>query len=166
LKILKSVENKKLLLILSNAVKVIATTLVLAIGMYLLYDAFGSKLVTMKRSGTVQKLPAGFQYVESNLVDSNGVHVPTGLMFGPGLMVVQKHCLACHSSKLIAQSRATREGWLETIRWMQATQKLWDLGEDETTVLDYLATYYAPEDVGRRANLEQGSIHWYELTEK
>ena len=44
---------------------------------------------------------------------------------------------------------------------MQETQKLWDLGENEDIILDYLAEHYAPEDIGRRKNLE--NIEWYEL---
>jgi hypothetical protein len=48
---------------------------------------------------------------------------------------------------------------------MQRTQGLWDLGDDESIVLDYLATHYAPEERGRRANLEISAIEWYELEE-
>ena len=59
------------------------------------------------------------------------------------------------------QNRATREGWEEMIRWMQETQKLWDLGPTEDKILDYLATYYAPENKGRRAQLVVDE--WYEI---
>ena len=47
------------------------------------------------------------------------------------------------------------------IRWMQAEQKLWDLGENEDKILDYLAKNYAPENKGRRPILTD--IDWYEL---
>jgi hypothetical protein len=49
------------------------------------------------------------------------------------------------------------------IRWMQATQGLWDLGKNEPIVLDYLAKYYAPEDVGRRANIDVAEVEWFIL---
>ena len=49
------------------------------------------------------------------------------------------------------------------IDWMQATQGLWELGDNEPIILDYLATHYAPEEVGRRANLDVEEIGWYIL---
>ena len=41
------------------------------------------------------------------------------------------------------------------------TQKLWDLGENEILILDYLEKNYAPKEQGRRAPLKD--IDWYEL---
>ena len=70
---------------------------------------------------------------------------------------------ACHSAKLVTQNRATRDGWEEMIRWMQAKQGLGDLGANEPVILDYLAANYAPEEIGRRANLNVESIKWYVL---
>ena len=63
---------------------------------------------------------------------------------------------------MVTQNRATREGWLDMIRWMQKEQKLWDLGANEAAILDYLAKYYGPEDKGRRQNLEIED--WYEIS--
>lgn len=80
---------------------------------------------------------------------------------GKGIEIVKTHCTSCHSAKLIVQNRATREGWLSMIRWMQQTQNLWDLGEHEAVILDYLTTHYPPEEKGRRENLK--NIEWYEL---
>lgn len=91
----------------------------------------------------------------------DGVHQPTGFLDGEGLQLVITNCTGCHSSKLVTQNRATRDGWMATIRWMQATQGLWDLGENEEQIVDYLSTYYAPEKEGRRRNLEV--LEWYEL---
>ena len=70
------------------------------------------------------------------------IDAASGLVVAPGWEVVRAQCSACHSTKLIAQNRATRKGWLDTIRWMQATQKLWHLGANEPLILDYLARYY------------------------
>ena len=67
----------------------------------------------------------------------------------------------CHSALLVTQNRMSRESWEATIRWMQQTQNLWDLGKNEEIILNYLATYYAPEKKGRRQNLQD--IEWYVL---
>lgn len=86
----------------------------------------------------------------------------TELILGTGFEMVKGQCTACHSSALIIQNRFTREGWKEKIEWMQETQGLWDLGESESVILDYLAENYSPGSFeGRRAPLT--NIEWYEL---
>lgn len=85
----------------------------------------------------------------------------TGLVMADGIQLVKANCMNCHSPKLITQARATRDGWEGMIRWMQEKHRLWDLGEQESVILDYLATYYAPEeDLGRRKQLQ---VEWYDL---
>lgn len=91
----------------------------------------------------------------------NGIHLRTGFVEDEGLMAVVNNCTNCHSAKLVTQNRMTREGWEATIRWMQETQKLWDLGNNEEIILNYLAANYAPEEKGRRANL--ANVEWYVL---
>lgn len=91
----------------------------------------------------------------------NGIDVATGFIAQGDYKLVKTSCTPCHSSKLVLQNRATREGWEQMIRWMQETQKLWDLGESEDKILDYLATHYAPENKGRRNNLIVEE--WYEI---
>ena len=93
----------------------------------------------------------------------NGIHVLTGLKVAEGWEVVRGTCTACHSAALVTQNRATREGWEQMIRWMQQTQGLWDLGDNEKIILDYLAAHYAPEESGRRPNLDIAAIEWYIL---
>ncbi len=93
----------------------------------------------------------------------NGIHMPTGLVVAEGFEQVRATCTACHSAKLVTQNRATRQGWKEMIRWMQETQGLWQLGEQEDVILDYLAANYAPQETGRRANLDLEAIEWYVL---
>ncbi|MCR1023951.1 monoheme cytochrome C [Cellulophaga baltica] len=93
----------------------------------------------------------------------NGIHVRTGFVEGEGLMLVVQNCTSCHSAKLVTQNRMSKEKWLATIRWMQETQNLWDLGVNEEPILKYLSTYYAPNQIGRRANLE--NVEWYHLNE-
>ena len=84
----------------------------------------------------------------------------TGLIVSEHLNLVIANCTGCHSSKLITQFHTDRQGWLEKIRWMQQKQKLWDLGESEPKILDYLAKNYPlSEKVNRRAALK--NIEWY-----
>lgn len=86
----------------------------------------------------------------------------SGLVIDENLMLVKSLCTACHSAKLITMNRFTRSGWKDKIVWMQKTQNLWDLGESESAVLDYLEKYYAPEpQTSRRQNLE--NVEWYRL---
>lgn len=91
----------------------------------------------------------------------DGVDSATGLVVGEHYELIEANCSGCHSLKLVTQNRNTREGWKELIVWMQETQKLWDLGNNEPPILDYLAANYGPEDKGRRPNLPEPD--WYEL---
>jgi hypothetical protein len=112
-------------------------------------------------------LLASPEYVEEPTIEEdfdrieNGIHVQTGFVEGEGLMLVVQNCTSCHSAKLVTQNRMSKEKWLATIRWMQETQNLWDLGVNEAPILNYLSTYYAPNQIGRRANLK--NVEWYEL---
>ncbi len=76
----------------------------------------------------------------------------TGLIIAPGWEHVRAHCGGCHSHAQVTQQRADRETWLGLIRWMQATQNLWQFPPDiEAQILDYLAENYPPEPNRRRA---------------
>lgn len=78
----------------------------------------------------------------------------TGLVIDQGFDTVKKRCTVCHSAKLIVQNKATRQGWVDTIRWMQDTQGLQQLDQNtEQQILNYLATHYAPKAQGRRSPL-------------
>lgn len=107
-------------------------------------------------------------YQVNNLVNSSSpdstfmYDEATGLVVSEHLNLVIANCTGCHSSKLITQFHTDRQGWLEKIRWMQQKQKLWELGEAEPKILDYLSKNYPPvENVNRRANLKK--IDWYKL---
>lgn len=93
----------------------------------------------------------------------NGIHVRTGFIDAPGMVETIQNCTNCHSSKLVIQNRMNHERWIATIRWMQESQNLWDLGKNEDIIVDYLVTNYPPGIVGRRKNLSD--IDWYELKE-
>ncbi len=94
----------------------------------------------------------------------NGIHLRTGFAEGAGLQLVINNCTTCHSAKLVTQNRMSKEQWKSTIRWMQETQNLWDLGANEEAIVNYLATYYAPTEKGRRQNL--ANIEWYNLKQE
>lgn len=101
-----------------------------------------------------------------SIADTLKIDAETGMVSDQNLMLVKSQCTACHSSKLILQHRFTREGWQERIRWMQKYHKLWDLGESEKVVLDYLEKHYSPQSAGtkvysRRAPLK--TVNWYKL---
>jgi len=91
----------------------------------------------------------------------NGIHLPTGLKAGPGLESVLRHCVSCHSSKLITQNRANKEGWKSMIDWMYETQNLPKLGDQEAIIISYLSEHYSPVSSGRRMNISVEN--WYNL---
>lgn len=91
----------------------------------------------------------------------NGIHIRSGLIVGDGYKLVLNNCGGCHSYKLVVQNQANAVGWTETIHWMQKTQNLWDLGENEAPIVAYLAKYYGIKKKGRRENLK--NIDWYAL---
>ncbi|WP_345004455.1 monoheme cytochrome C [Snuella lapsa] len=126
----------------------------------MLYPSF---LGFNKESTPTYETPESLGVIDRNDI-KNGIHQPTGLVEGEGLEQVVVSCTPCHSAKLVTQNRATKEGWVGIIRWMQETQNLWDLGANETIIVDYLATHYAPENKGRRDVLS--NIEWYNLDVK
>lgn len=91
----------------------------------------------------------------------NGVHIRTGLVDAEGLMTVVNNCTNCHSAKLVTQNRMNAERWNETIKWMQKTQNLWDLGGNQEVIVNYLVANYPPIAKGRRMILKD--IDWYKL---
>lgn len=126
----------------------------LAIGLGLMSGTLLEKDVTLSRG-----------YINTATADTTKKDVETGLIVDPNLYMVKAQCTSCHSSKLIIQNRFTRDGWKQKIRWMQANHNLWDLGETEKQVLDYLEKNYAPSAaIARRAPLKD--IKWYKLNEK
>ncbi|TVZ27142.1 hypothetical protein JM83_2165 [Gillisia sp. Hel_I_86] len=98
--------------------------------------------------------------IDENLIE-NGIHVRTGLVDGVGLMAVVNNCTNCHSAKLVTQNKMSAERWNETIKWMQETQNLWDLGANQEIIVNYLVTNYPVTEKGRRENLT--NIEWYGL---
>jgi len=85
-------------------------------------------------------------------VSAQEVDEASGLIKADGWQLVRIHCGGCHSHKLVTGQRADRQTWLAIIRWMQATQNLWQFDDaTEKGILDYLAANYAPQSDRRRA---------------
>ena len=66
------------------------------------------------------------------------------LINAPGVEFVKSQCTICHSSQLILAQRLSRRDWVTMIRWMQADQGLWPLGDLEEPIVMYLAKHYGP----------------------
>ena len=94
---------------------------------------------------------------------SDSTDAATGLALDSNLPLVKAQCTGCHSPMLILQHRFTRDEWLSKIRWMQRNHKLWDLGESEKTVLDYLAKHYAPNQSAYSRREPLRNVKWYKL---
>lgn len=144
----------------------ILKVLVFGICSFLIYTIFGNSFdfnFRKKTKYTPQRTSTSIAADDDWDKIENGVHLQTGLIYDTHFALVRAHCTACHSGKLVAQNRATREGWQQMIRWMQETQGLWDLGVNEPKILDYLAKNYAPKEVGRRTNIDMAAVEWYIL---
>jgi len=91
----------------------------------------------------------------------DGIHVCTGLKDAEGLMTVVNNCTACHAADIIMANRMNKDRWNTTIAWMQKTQGLWDLGDNQKIIVNYLTKNYPLPKASRRSNLK--NIDWYVL---
>ena len=82
--------------------------------------------------------------------DDKTLDEASGFVIDHGWELTNAHCAACHSAKLVTQNRMDRNGWEDTIRLMQAEHGLWDLGEAETAIIDYLTRHYGIDKQGMR----------------
>jgi hypothetical protein len=90
--------------------------------------------------------------IDNAVADDSSVDEATGLIVAPGWELVRSHCGGCHSHALVIGQRADRQTWLDIIRWMQATQNLWQFDANtENGILDYLSENYPPQPNRRRA---------------
>lgn len=139
---------------------IIISTVIVIISIVAIYFLADSKLSLFDSSESSNELVEVPQEDEFDRIE-NGIHLRTGLIEADGLMTVVNNCTNCHSAKLVIQNRMSKERWAATIRWMQATQNLWDLGANEEIIINYLVTNYPPKKKGRREVLS--SVEWYEL---
>src|SRR5690606_39489843 len=87
--------------------------------------------------------------------DSLTLDTHTGLVVDTNLRLILANCSTCHSTDLVRQNRFTRDGWLAKIRWMQETHNLWDLGESDAAISDYLEKYSSPSSMDKRGLLRR-----------
>lgn len=143
--------------------KIILACAVIGIGaiilVYLIIDPSFSTFKTDAPQTELVTIPEEDDYDKVE----NGIHVRTGFIDAPGMMVTVQNCTNCHSAKLVMQNRMNEDRWKSTIKWMQETQNLWDLGENEAVIINYLVTNYPPKKLGRRAVLTD--IEWYQFEE-
>ena len=82
-------------------------------------------------------LPCGAVRAEDKALDQ-----ASGFVIDTGWELTNAHCAACHSARLVTQNRMDRSGWEDVIRLMQTEHGLWDLGEAEPVIIDYLTRHY------------------------
>lgn len=149
---------------LENALRWLKLSVTLVVALVIV-TAFGGLDSLIKPDKRIVKVEIESELSESDDVFGddvvNGIHTPTGFIAKGDYGLVIQNCLACHSSKLVTQNRMAPETWRKTIKWMQKTQNLWDLGENEDKIVAYLGKYYAPEKTGRRKPLE--IEEWYTI---
>lgn len=136
---------------------VVFSVLIIIIGTSLLYKVYNPSFLILNKD--IDK--SEYSNIDQLGSVQGGIHTETGFKNDPHLPLVITSCTPCHSAKLVTQNRATKEGWISIIRWMQETQNLWDLGPNEDLIVAYLAKHYGPEDKGRREALTH--IEWYDL---
>lgn len=108
-------------------------------------------------------LVAGFMFtVVLNALMANGLYAQTalpvdsttGLIISEGWLEVKARCTECHSAQMIVQNSGNRAVWKSRIVWMQESQGLGELSdEQEDSILSYLASNYGQKDATRRAPL-------------
>jgi len=144
--------------ILSGSLSTFVFIAVMGVVALLIYLTLGESLKKEMRELAV---------IEANVTHSSEIEtaemLPGEFVPDEYVHVVERACTSCHSSQLVTQNRANRDGWKKMIRWMQETQGLPELGLSEVLILDYLAKNYGPKKQSRRANLQLVEDDWYEL---
>lgn len=101
------------------------------------------------RSTLVSLVIAGFSLAcVADEVESPAIDSESGLKIDAeeNWKLVKAHCSSCHSGRLLAQHSMSREDWQKNIRRMQSDENLWDLGDAEAAVLDYLSDIYGTNE--------------------
>ena len=91
-----------------------------------------------------------------SLAEDMALDEVSGFIIDKGWELTNAHCASCHSATLVTQNRMDRNGWEDIIRQMQAEHGLWDLGDVEPAILDYLARHYGISDT--RPRIRKGML--------
>ncbi len=155
-------EHDKFKSQIKSIYRLLATLMVLfgVTALAIVYLVSDPTLSFFKKETVVEEYTAVVEEDDFDKIE-NGIHLRTGFKDAEGLMTVVNNCTNCHSAQLVIQNRMNEERWKATIRWMQETQNLWDLGKNEEIIVNYLVTNYPPQKKGRREILQ--NISWYEL---
>lgn len=78
--------------------------------------------------------------------------------------LIKANCSACHSERLLTQQQLDRTNWAKAIKRMQTQEKLWDLGANETKILDYLSTFYGAASKPKTQKLRRAQLKQVEFT--
>ena len=78
--------------------------------------------------------------------------------------LIKANCSACHSERLLTQQQLDRTNWAKAIKRMQEQEKLWDLGANETKILDYLTTYYGAASKPKTQRVRRAQLKLVEFT--
>ncbi|GEM_PF-1298677 len=84
---------------------------------------------------------------------------------GVGRELVMGNCTVCHSEAIILQNHMGREGWNETINWMQKEQGMWELEEeDRNIILNYLSKYQGviPKDLTKQSFQRKNKMYEFD----
>jgi len=93
-------------------------------------------------------------FVNQSAFAAQSIDSQSGLIVDSGYKVVKQQCSTCHSLNMVIQNKASRQGWLDTIRWMQNTQGMTLLNKSsEEIILNYLAKNYPSNKKGRRSTV-------------
>jgi hypothetical protein len=138
--------------------------LIWGVVLVLIFILVGGSFVLFFQSNEIQyieQMSSDEEWEEDEFEIVNGQEVTTGLLVDKNWTLIKRHCTQCHTTKIITQNRASREGWENMISWMQETQNLWDLGEDHDGVIDYLTRNYGIVKNGIYSELIIED--WYEI---
>ena len=153
---MKNENGIKRAISLINRLLLMASSLTAVVAIMLAFYAFDPSLSFVSSITNEPQTSSQISYEFQN-----GIHLETGFIEADGVELVIANCTGCHSSKLVIQNRMNPEQWKSTIKWMQETQNLWDLGSSESSIIEYLVTNYPAPKERRRASLSD--IEWYEL---
>lgn len=154
---------------LFNALRLVKSSALIVLSSVLIFIIYFSfqKSINKSFEPRPEQIESRMYSGNANTLDpnrvENGIHVETGMIYDSNFDLVRRSCTSCHSSKLVIQNRATREGWAQMIDWMQETQGLQDFGKYEVKILDYLEKNYSPTEKGRRQNLIIEDEDWYHV---
>lgn len=78
--------------------------------------------------------------------------------------LIKSNCSACHSERLLTQQQLDRANWAKAIKRMQTQENLWDLGEYETKILDYLSSFYGASSKPKRQRVRRAQLQPVDFT--